>query len=467
MALNITQLKKKCFALFIVLLFSTLLVFVNIVAHQYDKRWDLTKARQHTLSESTIDYIKDLTKEVKMTALHVGIPPRYLEDMFKEYERRSDGLIKTEIIDPIVNIGYAAQFGNIITGKQKKIVVQSGVERRDIDFTRELLTEELLTNAIIRVTRESRNVYFLEGHQEYNRADDDDSGISILDKLLTQNNITTKSLFLETAASIPEDCDVLVIAGAKTHLTLKEKKIIQEYLKWGGDALFLIEHTLVTTPDKPLTEEELALNPSLNEILNNWGVRIHNDVVVDLASHASGDVGSPATNNYLSHRAIVAGLDYTFYVRPRSISLVSNRRKSLKVAPLVLTLSKEKSWGETDRTLKIQFDEILDRRGPVPIAFVIWETKEEEEPSDTRIIVFTDADFLTNAYIGSYSNAQMGLNAINWLSELDYKVFVDQKEFKVDRLDLTSKQKKLIIIILILMPVVIGIFGVGVWMQRK
>src|SRR6185503_15996980 len=216
--------------------------------------------------------------------------------------------------------------------------------------------------------------------------------------------------------------------------------------------LFLIENTKVTTPDKPLTAEELELNPSLNSILNEWGLKVANDVVIDADSHASGDVGSPATKNYLAHRAIVAELDYTFYVRPRSISMLPGRRETLKVAPVVLTQSAERSWGETDRMLRIKFDEGVDRAGPVPIAFVVWEPKAQGEASDTRIMVFTDADFLTNIYIGAVNNAQMGLNAVNWLSELDYKTFLDKKKFEVKRLDLNSAQKRIVLIILVAMP---------------
>ena len=91
--------------------------------------------------------------------------------------------------------------------------------------------------------------------------------------------------------------------------------------------------------------------------------------------------------------------------------------------------------------------------------------EEEDDQSDTRIIVFTDADFLTNVYINQYSNAEMGLNIINWLSELDYKVFLDQKEIKVERLDLTSKQRRKIAALLFLMPIFIAAGGVIVWMK--
>ncbi len=48
-----------------------------------------------------------------------------------------------------------------------------------------------------------------------------------------------------------------------------------------------------------------------------------------------------------------------------------------------------------------------------------------------------------NVFIGQYNNAEMDLNVINWLSELDYQVFLNQKEIRVERFDLTSKEKRI------------------------
>ena len=223
---------------------------------------------------------------------------------------------------------------------------------------------------------------------------------------------------------------------------------------------------MVTTPDVPLREDQLNKNPSLNNILENWGIKVANDIVVDLGSHASGDVGSPATRYYMGLRSVVSGLDYTFYIRPRSISLLSDRRKTLRLVPLVLTASQEQSWGETNRTLQVKFDEGLDRPGPVPIAFMIWEPKKENETSDTRIVVFTDSDFLTNNYINEYSNAQMGLNVIQWLSELDDQTIMNQREMGLKRLDLTSKQKRVVVVILFIMPLFIALCGFITWIKR-
>ena len=61
----------------------------------------------------------------------------------------------------------------------------------------------------------------------------------------------------------------------------------------------------------------------------------------------------------------------------------------------------------------------------------------------------------------------MGLNVVNWLAELDYQAFVSTKEVKVERLDLTSKQKRQVVVILFLMPFFLFIAGIMVWLRAK
>ncbi len=440
-------------------------------------RWDLTENKQHTLTKNTIEYISSLKAEVELTAFYVGMPPKYLQDLFNEYERISKGLISTQIIDPIENIAYAAKFGNVVSGSERKVIVQSGNNRKDVDFTDEALAEEKLTNAIARASRAPKQVYFLTGHGEYSISRQESTGLSTFKQLLADNNISSKPLMLGITQIIPDDCDVLIIAGPRTALTLTEEKLIADYLKAGGDALFLIEHTLVSAPEQPLTAEQLQQNPALNNILNQWGLNVQSDIVVDLTNHVGDDVGSPATKNYQQHKAITEGLDYTFYVRPRSIRVLENRRATIKFAAIASTASTQKSWAETNRNLAIKFDQGIDTPGPVPFSYVVFEKNDnstsaksangENSSLDTRIIVFTDADFLTNVYINQYSNAQMGLNIVNWLSELDYQVFVSAKEVNVERLDLTSKQKRQVLVILFLIPFFFFIAGIVVWLKSK
>jgi ABC-type uncharacterized transport system involved in gliding motility auxiliary subunit len=463
---------KKLALIFCIVSFS--MVFIGVshyLASHSNVRWDVTQDKQHTLSNNTIEYVSTLTNELQLTAFHVGMPPKYLLDLFKEYERVSAGIIKTEIIDPIEQIAYAAKFGNAINADERKVIVQSGDNRKDVDFSLSALSEDKLTNAIASVSRVPRTVYFLTGHGEYSSSNQEYAGLSKFKQLLADNNITSKTLMLGITQSIPENCDVLIIAGPKNALTSNEETLISDYLTKGGDALFLIEHTLVTTPDKPLSKENLKKNPSLNTILNQWGLDVQSDIVVDLTNHVGDDIGSPATKNYGHHKALTEGLDYTFYVRPRSLRVLPQRRASIKHAVIVSTASTENSWAETNRALDIQFDPNTDTIGPVPFAYVVIEEKSavlpSQKSSDTRLIVFTDADFLSNVYVNQYSNARMGLNLINWLAEIDYKTFFSAKEIKIERLNLTSKQTRQVIVILILLPFLLVIVGLVVWLRIK
>jgi ABC-type uncharacterized transport system involved in gliding motility auxiliary subunit len=468
--------KKVCLIFVMIIASIGFLAISHYAANSITTRWDVTANQQHTLTKNTVEFISTLKEKVELTAFYVDLPPKYLQDLFKEYERLSAGLISTQIIDPIENISFAAKFGNVVSGAERKVIVQSINGRKDVDFSDDALTEEKLTNAIARASSPPRQLYFLTGHGEYSLVNTDNVGLSTFKQLLADNNINSKPLMLGITQSIPADCDVLVIAGARTELTTQEDKLIIDYLSAGGDALFLIEHTRVTTPDKPLTAEQLEKNPSLNSIINQWGLKVKSDVVVDLTNHVGNDVGSPATKNYQKHKAITQGLDYTFYVRPRSIEMLAQRRPSIKLAVIAATASTEKSWAETNRNLTIQYDQGIDTPGPVPISYVVLEQHKEitaspnkmQAPrSDTRMIVFTDADFLTNVYINQYSNAQMGLNIVNWLAETDYQNFLSAKVIKVERLDLTSKQKRQVMVILFFSVFFFVILGIVVWLKSK
>jgi len=464
--------KKFATVMFIIIASVTFIGGSNYLANSSTLRWDITKDKQHTLSANTVEFVRVLQREVQLTAFYVGVPPKYLQDLFKEYERESGGLVTTEIIDPIEQVSYAAKFGNVINSQEQKVIVQSASNRKDVDFTQDSLSEERLTNAIASVSRTQKTVYFVTGHGEYSTVNEDNTGLSKFTKLLADNNILSKPLMLGISQSIPEDCDVLIIAGPKNQLTQDEETLIDDYLSRGGDALFLIEHTFVTTSDKSLSAEQTQKNPDLNSILNKWGLNVESDIVVDLTNYVGDDVGSPATKNYQRHKAITEGLDYTFYIRPRSIKLVETRRPNIKYAVIASTASTKNSWAETNRNLDIKFDEGIDTAGPVPFSYVVIEEKnaqnmQDGKTSDTRLIVFTDADFLTNVYIDQYSNAQMGLNIVNWLSELDYKTFLGDKKIAVERLDLTSKQKRQVIAILFFLPFSFIVLGLVIWLRTR
>ena len=450
----------------IIVLLAIALVGINYSALKFNYRLDLTKGKQHTLSDFTVQLIKNLKQNVKLTVFYVGIPPKYLEDLLAEYKRLNPALIETEIVDPLVQIGYAAQFGNIISGEERKTIIQSGKEKKEIDFKESVLSEEELTNTIIKVTRKPKTVYFLTGHGEFDLTNTTETGYKNFSSLLEENNSKVFELLLGTKGRIPEDCEVLVIAGAKNPLGEKEEKIIQEYLEQGGEALFLIESMPISAPETPLTESDKLKNPSFNGILKRWGIFIGDDIVVDMENHVGADVGCPATKNYPPHKEIVKGLDYTFFIRPRSVSILSDHPESVKIAPLIWTASANNSWAETSKNLIIKYDEKEDKKGPISLAAVVWEPKNDNKKSDSKIIVITDADFLNNSFMKEYSNAQLGLNTIGWLSESENFLPIKKKDIEVENVSLTSRELRIITLILIAIPLLIVITGMAVWWKQ-
>ena len=189
------------------------LALINYLALRYNFHRDVTQNKQHTLTDNTLKLIKALKRGVRLTAFYVGLPPKYLEDLLKEYERGSNGKIKSEIIDPMVDLGTAARFGHVISAKESKLIAQSGGERKDVDFSGEPLNEEAVDNAVMHVTRKACHAYFLAGHGEYSVTGDEAQGLSKLATLLSENNIISDSLLLGTQGKMPQDADLLIAAG--------------------------------------------------------------------------------------------------------------------------------------------------------------------------------------------------------------------------------------------------------------
>jgi len=457
---DLSQFFKKSFQ-FLCLL--AVVIGINLLTYRFNARLDLTAAKQHTISNATKTILKNLKQKIKITAFYVGIPPKYLEDLLQEYSRFASGQLDTQIVDPLLQIGLAAQFGNVIDTKEQKVVVETETGRKDISFKDKPLTEEALTNAILNLTQKAKNIYFLAGHGEYSIENTGDQGLSTVRKHLLKNNFLGKSLFLGKEETVPSVCDVLVIPGPKTILTKSEENAIQSYLTNGGRALFLIEATPMGTSEIPLTESANENNPALNTILNRWGLNVEDDLVVDMENHVGSDVGCPATKNYPPPTDITSGLDYTFYVRPRSVSFLKDTPKSLKTAAIIRTASKENSWAETNRSLFIKYDEGIEKKGHIPIAAAVLAPSKNNKGADTKIVVITDADFITNQFIDHYSNAGMFLSAVRWLAETDYVILGKEKNVQVEFLDLTSVQIRMITVILIAIPIIIGVFGVLVW----
>ena len=81
---KVFQWKKYGFTVAVIVSLAGLFAGVNYLSHRYNLRWDVTRARQHTLTESTTAFIKGLEQEVEITALKTQIGSKEFKAEKKE-----------------------------------------------------------------------------------------------------------------------------------------------------------------------------------------------------------------------------------------------------------------------------------------------------------------------------------------------------------------------------------------------
>src|SRR5438132_2932324 len=130
-----------------ILVVFAILAAINYLSSRHNKRWDLTAARQFSLSDQTKKVLQDLKEPVKVRVFARS-------DEFQRYRDRLDGYayqskqVSAEYIDPEKKPGLAQQLG--VTALGTVVFEYKGRnEKANSDG------EQELTNALIKVIQRS------------------------------------------------------------------------------------------------------------------------------------------------------------------------------------------------------------------------------------------------------------------------------------------------------------------------
>lgn len=438
-----------------------IVVLVNYFSARHHYRVDLTVAKRYSLSDQTRSVLKNLKKEVHFKCFfregHFG--RQTMENLLKIYAYQSNR-IKYEFIDPDKNPSLVKRYSITQDGTT---IIEAGEKENRITTT----TEEDITNALIKVTREKKKVlYFLEGHGEDSIDDAGDSGFATMKSELEKLGYEVKKQTLALADNFPSDCDTLVIPGPQKNLLPNELETLRNYLNHGGRAFFMVDPE--TAPD---------LTPFFAE----YGIQLDNDVVVDTVSRLlGGDYFMPVVSEYEPH-AITARFRYaTFFPLARSVQTIDKKPEGLTVTELAKT--SPNSWAERQLNEKaVKFDKDKDKPGPINIASAVtFKAKEPEALSETekgetrptgqeaRIVVVGDSDFIKNQYYGLSGNGNFGLNIINWLTEEADLISIQPRTENPRTMTLTPSQMRLVnFVILYFLPFGTFLLGIYIWLRRR
>ncbi|MDA0748001.1 MAG: Gldg family protein, partial [bacterium] len=308
-----------------------------------------------------------------------------------------------------------------------------------------------------------KTVYFLTGHGERAPEDFFRFGYNKAKLALQDVNYAIRdTLLLARVHQVPDDCDLLVVAGPKTLLFPAEIDSIESYLAAGGAGFFLLD-----------PEVETGLAP----MLAKWNIGVNNDYVVDgsgVGKLFGLDYTMPVAAEYATHPVTEKhkGL-MTFFRHARSITRLADSAE-MQVVELVKT--SPASWRET--TLgneKPRFDNGKDVRGPVSLAVAVkakpgrprvWGN--DAGVRFTQIVVFGDSDFASNQFFDVQGNGDLFLNAVGWLLEEGDLIAIRPKERSIRRVDLTLSDVRWIRwLSMVILPAIPIFIGIVVWWRRR
>jgi ABC-type uncharacterized transport system involved in gliding motility auxiliary subunit len=314
--------------------------------------------------------------------------------------------------------------------------------------------------------------------------------------------MTVSMINLAATQAIPDNTDVLVLAGPRTNFLPGEIKLIQDYLKQGRNLWWLGD-----------PGDLHGLGP----IADQLGVKFLPGQVVDASTQLLGidDPTFALVTDYPPNPITVNFREMTLF--PAAAALDKSEQEEFEKEPLLSTLPR--SWTETGPIEgKIKYDaDKGERQGPLVIGLALTRqvtppapepAKQPEEKKDTppnadqqkpepgkkpeadkqppedkpaeapkpeapkpfeqRIVVIGDGDFLSNAYLGNGGNLDLGLNIVQWLSHGDALINIPSRIAPDRKLELSSVASGAIALgFLFILPLIL--FGAGgyIWFQRR
>lgn len=443
--------------------FILILVAVNYISSLHHARIDLTSERVYSLSSQSVNVVKALKKPIRFYGFFRGGENPEARRIYEMYGYASP-LVSFELIDPEQHPEMAEKFN--IT-KLNTTHIQYGGEKGTGSNVTEL-NEEDLTNAILRLTKATKKVVdFLDGHGEADPdSTEDANGYGQLRKDLEGEGYEVRKLVLASLPKVPDEVNIVVVAGPVKPLLPHEIEQLTEYLKRGGRMMmsFRPQH-----PDEPIDETALI------KLASDWGVQVQNDVVVDqvVRLFAGPALGlNPIVQTFGEHPITHNFTQKVVFPMSRSLTPEPNLKPGLTVVDLAKT--SDTSWGETDldgifKRQEAKLD-AKDLRGPVSVTDAVEADLDKLAmgKGTARIVVFGSTDFVNNQYLTTFFARDFFINCADWLAGEETQISIRPRSLRASRFRLTVDQFAVVFALsVLLLPELLLIIGIAVWWERR
>ena len=263
-------------------------------------------------------------------------------------------------------------------------------------------------------------LYWTVGHGESSAASYDAVyGMSDMAREFRQNGYRIRTIDLAQTATVPEDCAVLVVAGAREPFSRTELQRVDGYLRGGG-------RLLVLAASSP--------NAGVGPLLADWGVRqlpctaVSSSYTFNGADVLATDFGDHAVTRPLVDCTLL--FEGASVLEPTAAAGTNAVEAALAASVdrtefTALARTGADSWGESEPSVRPwSFDPTEEPRGPLVLAAALERgggVAKDLALRPTRIVVVGDATFALNGALTRRANANRDflLNAVAWLAGLD------------------------------------------------
>ena len=496
-----------------ILLTFALIVALNVISVFNDKTWDLTKEKLHSLEKLSKDVLKTLEGDLGIKVFYNGSREKNQAVQLKRSLRlysEASSRVKLQLIDAYVeNVLAREYFQNLRSKDPVSIFVDYQKNRVRVETpSGQGRLEEKVTNAIIKVTRTSKKaIYILRGHGERETTLSSPTGgfpappqggdeaqnlegIHAFKKALEDSSFIVKDLNLLESGSIPDDLDLLVIAGPRSPLFQNEIPDLKKYALKGGRFLIAID---------PGEKHEMS------SFLKFLGVDfkdnyIINDVAILFGRGRASVLGvtysptSQVTKDLAKMRGFYTTFDFASEVMPvpkiemsikdfssenliqshhqsyalKSLTMKKGEKQKKKRKPYTLSLSikgklsptslKEPLSSESSQS----FDDIKKTKD------ITADVKDisASDVKEFKAIVFGDSDFLAGKNFFS-ANRDVALNSVSYLLDEGDLVSIRPKRVKTTPFQITSLRFNTVVLSGLFLPVLLFCFSVWFWYRRR
>ncbi len=260
---------------------------------------------------------------------------------------------------------------------------------------------------------------------------------------------------------VPKDCTALVVAGPQLAYPTPVVNAMKAYVEGGGRALFMMDETLRLGRSEPAAE-----NPELLKVLEDWGVTVNKDLVIDLSG--LGQIFGfgpevPVIGAYDSH-PITQPLTRVATAFPLSRSL--DIKSGAKSTVTKLFAATDDSVAITEVPAGGAIDPKKGKKGPLTLAAAGTFTSTPQG----RFVVIGSSTWATNNFTGTrqLGNRDLFVNMVNWLASDEDLISIRPKETEDRPLTMTSqKLSALFWLSVVVFPLGIVGFGLATWWKRR